>query len=298
MVSQGNIVVTDRLGSVRWSNAAGGSSYYPYGEERSIVTADDREKFGTYMRDNPGQDYAEQRYYGTGRGGSGARIRRDSDGGRGSYGKLESIRVRARGSGNFIDPGGLFRCNPDFCKPVSTVPAPPSQYNGNNGSQGPTFNWGPYPGDTEGPDPSPADTVLNGKSQNLLKSRLANFGSTHCNQVFSSVIQGYSTSDFVAEKPVAKTSISTTQRWPRTLPIRRIRLPATVSARHLATLWHTGKPLRPSSGMTLPQSFWGPTSFRIRIRSTRATSFCTSFYMHTRTAGATTRYSSISKTSV
>src|SRR5205823_3638594 len=31
-------------------------------------TADGREKFGTYTRDNPGQDYADQRYYGVGTG--------------------------------------------------------------------------------------------------------------------------------------------------------------------------------------------------------------------------------------
>ena len=30
--------------------------------------ADGREKFGTYTRDNPGQDYADQRYYGVGKG--------------------------------------------------------------------------------------------------------------------------------------------------------------------------------------------------------------------------------------
>src|SRR6266516_1195087 len=42
-------------------------SYDPYGEERTS-TADNREKFGTYTRDNPGQDYADQRYYGVGTG--------------------------------------------------------------------------------------------------------------------------------------------------------------------------------------------------------------------------------------
>jgi len=62
--SKGNLVVTDRTGSVRWSNTALGtwwSAYYPYGEERTS-TADNREKFGTYTRDNAGQDYADQRY--------------------------------------------------------------------------------------------------------------------------------------------------------------------------------------------------------------------------------------------
>jgi RHS repeat-associated protein len=41
--------------------------YYPYGEERT-TTADGREKFGTYMRDSTGQDYADQRYYNVGTG--------------------------------------------------------------------------------------------------------------------------------------------------------------------------------------------------------------------------------------
>jgi RHS repeat-associated protein len=64
------IVVTDRLGSVRartdsagWTNM----SYYPYGEERTS-TVDGKDKFATYFHDGPGQDYAEQRYYGTGTG--------------------------------------------------------------------------------------------------------------------------------------------------------------------------------------------------------------------------------------
>jgi RHS repeat-associated protein len=65
--SQGQLVTTDRLGSVRWHQTAGPSAFYPYGEERTN-TADDREKFGTYMRDDPTQDYADQRYYGVGTG--------------------------------------------------------------------------------------------------------------------------------------------------------------------------------------------------------------------------------------
>ena len=59
-------VVTDRLGSVRWSYGTS-ISYFPYGEERT-VTADGTEKFGTYFRDGVGQDYAEQRYYNNGTG--------------------------------------------------------------------------------------------------------------------------------------------------------------------------------------------------------------------------------------
>jgi RHS repeat-associated protein len=47
----------DRLGS------AGGSRYFPYGEEKQ-VTAQDRDKFATYYRDGTtGLDYAQNRYY-------------------------------------------------------------------------------------------------------------------------------------------------------------------------------------------------------------------------------------------
>ena len=64
--AKGNVVVTDRLGSVRYSGGVS-HSYFPYGEERT-VTPDGTEKFGTYLRDGPGQDYAEQRYYNNGTG--------------------------------------------------------------------------------------------------------------------------------------------------------------------------------------------------------------------------------------
>jgi len=60
--SKGLVVAADRLGSVRANSNGERMSYYPYGEERTS-TADDREKFGTYTRDNPYQDYADQRYY-------------------------------------------------------------------------------------------------------------------------------------------------------------------------------------------------------------------------------------------
>jgi RHS repeat-associated protein len=43
------------------------TSYFPYGEERTS-TPDGTEKFGTYYRDGPGQDYAQQRYYNNGTG--------------------------------------------------------------------------------------------------------------------------------------------------------------------------------------------------------------------------------------
>ncbi len=67
--SKGYTVVTDRLGSVRWSSLGGvtGYIYFPYGEERT-GTSNDTEKFATYTRDSSGQDYADQRYYGVGTG--------------------------------------------------------------------------------------------------------------------------------------------------------------------------------------------------------------------------------------
>jgi RHS repeat-associated protein len=67
VMSRGVIVATDRLGSVRANGNGESFAYYPYGEERTS-TADGREKFGTYVRDNAGQDYADQRYYNVGTG--------------------------------------------------------------------------------------------------------------------------------------------------------------------------------------------------------------------------------------
>jgi RHS repeat-associated protein len=65
--SGSQVVVTDRLGSVRANSGGESLAYFPYGEERGS-SADGREKFGTYMRDGVGQDYADQRYYGVGTG--------------------------------------------------------------------------------------------------------------------------------------------------------------------------------------------------------------------------------------
>jgi len=59
IVSRGVTVQPDRLGS----NRAGGSRFFPYGEEQQ-VTAQDRDKFATYYRDSTtGLDYAQNRYY-------------------------------------------------------------------------------------------------------------------------------------------------------------------------------------------------------------------------------------------
>jgi RHS repeat-associated protein len=67
VVSRGVTVATDRLGSVRANSNGESFAYYPYGEERT-TTADGREKFGSYARDNTSSDYADQRYYNVGMG--------------------------------------------------------------------------------------------------------------------------------------------------------------------------------------------------------------------------------------
>ena len=60
---KGVAVLTDRLGSVRANSNGESFSYFPWGEERGTGTADGRTKFAGYYRDQPGQDYANARYY-------------------------------------------------------------------------------------------------------------------------------------------------------------------------------------------------------------------------------------------
>jgi RHS repeat-associated protein len=102
-----SVQLTDRLGSVRWGGNTA-SSYFPYGEERTS-TADAREKFGTYVRDGLGQDYADQRYYGSVQGrfwspdpSSGSR-----PGDPGSWNKYADV---GGDPVNFNDPAGTDEC--------------------------------------------------------------------------------------------------------------------------------------------------------------------------------------------
>src|SRR5450755_1641366 len=61
--AENNAVAVDGLGSVRWSAAGGGHTYYPYGVEYS-TSSGDTEKYATYTRDSlTGFDYAMHRYY-------------------------------------------------------------------------------------------------------------------------------------------------------------------------------------------------------------------------------------------
>jgi RHS repeat-associated protein len=62
----GKAVLRDRLGSVMarvdYYTGIERHDYFPYGEERT-PSIGDRNKFGTYHRDQTGLDYADQRYY-------------------------------------------------------------------------------------------------------------------------------------------------------------------------------------------------------------------------------------------
>jgi RHS repeat-associated protein len=113
VMSRGVIVATDRLGTVRANGNGEQFAYYPYGEERTS-TADGREKFGTYVRDSPTQDYADQRYYGVGTGRfnvpdslglSGAISGIPGSFNRYSYVKGDPI--------NSLDPSGMVSCSLD-----------------------------------------------------------------------------------------------------------------------------------------------------------------------------------------
>ena len=58
----------DGIGTARWDNSLGGNGveawFYPWGEERGTVTANDRVKFATYRGDSESSlDYAGNRYY-------------------------------------------------------------------------------------------------------------------------------------------------------------------------------------------------------------------------------------------
>jgi RHS repeat-associated protein len=117
--AEGNLVRTDRLGSVR-AGGPGGLGYqaqYPYGVEYT-TTANDREKYATYTRDSlTGFDYAVNRYYSSqwGRflspdpymadsGGAGD-LRDPGSWNRYAYALNEPV--------SLYDPAGLFACSGD-----------------------------------------------------------------------------------------------------------------------------------------------------------------------------------------
>jgi RHS repeat-associated protein len=154
VMSRGVIVATDRLGTVRANGNGEQFAYYPYGEERTS-TADGREKFGTYVRDSPTQDYADQRYYapGSGRfmtpdimGLNAAKLQNPGSWNRYAYAYGDPI--------NLADPTGRTPCGDLFAKGQVDYcydPCDPATWeNGFMPAPDPTCNADPDP-----PDPGP-----------------------------------------------------------------------------------------------------------------------------------------------
>jgi RHS repeat-associated protein len=154
--------VYDRLGTAKYNQNGAMMSFYPYGEERGTVTANDSLKFATYTRDTAtGLDYADQRYYA------------------GNFGRFMSPdRYKATGKGtsdpsapsswnrysyvlgdpiNFLDPAGRLWCNPDdICSPDGPPP-----YYCDDGEGGPQ-DCGGGGGGSPPPPPPPCWSDLGG----------------------------------------------------------------------------------------------------------------------------------------
>ena len=104
-------VVTDRVGSVV-SRAGAAVDYFPYGEEKT-VTANPSEKFGTYLRDATGLDYANQRYFASGTGRFLSSDPYEASGGPSDPGSLNRSSYVMGDPINFVDPIGLYRSTLD-----------------------------------------------------------------------------------------------------------------------------------------------------------------------------------------
>ena len=188
-------VARDRLGSVRAGNSGANR---PYGENYGTQNADG---FATYYQDaSTGLNYADQRYYNAtfGRFMTADPYQADDDG---------SDRPEEPGSWNryayvlndaitFYDPEGLFaQCPPGThtgsngttcvgraqpVGPIGDPPTPPGKAGGGVGGGG-----------SRGTGGRPTDVGLTTQSENILSTRLANFGSSNCNKVFGKAISGY-----------------------------------------------------------------------------------------------------------
>jgi RHS repeat-associated protein len=102
------VIVSDRLGSVRWRSDTGAMKYYPYGEE-PVTTASGREKFGTYHRDQATNlDYADQRYYASGFGRFLTPDPYKASGGPGDPGSWNQYGYAGGDPVNRVDPKGLY----------------------------------------------------------------------------------------------------------------------------------------------------------------------------------------------
>jgi RHS repeat-associated protein len=137
IVSRGVTVQPDRIGS----NRAGGSRYFPYGEEQQS-TAQDRDKFATYYRDSTtGLDYAQNRYYASTLGRFVSPDPYKSANGTANPQEWNQYAYVATDPINYYDPAGLFICNPT--DPICNPPTEPI------GPTGPScddfFGCGPGP---------------------------------------------------------------------------------------------------------------------------------------------------------
>ena len=118
LIRQYHTVVVDRLGSVRWRSVERGGQawqvggevlrYRPYGDEVT-PTGNYRDKFGTYLRDESGFDYADQRYYDSGKGRFLTVDPYEASGGAGEPGSWNRYSYIGGDPVNYYDPKGLFR---------------------------------------------------------------------------------------------------------------------------------------------------------------------------------------------
>ncbi len=188
-------VVVDRLGSL-----GGATKYYPYGQERTTTTQD-TEKFATYHRDATNLDYADQRYYTSAWGRFLTPDPYRASGGPADPQSWNRYAYVENDPANFHDPSGLLRAMPEgaperycyidgarfsieMCELIFGRP-------GGGGPVQPGPSLPPAPGD-------PVDAATNQQARGRLNERLANFASSNCAKVFDSVIEDYTTSDFVS----------------------------------------------------------------------------------------------------
>jgi RHS repeat-associated protein len=211
-------VLTDRLGSVRVRTLGTLEqfNYYPWGEERGTTTAQNRDKFATYFRDGTGSDYAQNRYYESTLGRfrtpdpyrASAALRNPQTWNRYAYVHGDPV--------NFADTLGLFEQTVGCGAPGTEycLDAGDTSGYGERGFLGydpegggavysplPVGLAGPsvVPGDATGDGSGrPVDTVTDQQARGRLGERLANFASSNCAKVFGSVIEDYTTNDFVS----------------------------------------------------------------------------------------------------
>ncbi len=192
----------DRLGSNRGS----GSRYYPWGEDRS-TPSNDQVRFATYTRDSATLlDYADQRYYGNAQGRFMTPDPYSASGGTSDPGSWNRYAYTRGDPVNRFDPEGMFDCPENTtCMTVVSPGVGPLTYNSlvyaSTSAGVASTNW--YASQISAAKAAAQSYVTAFltafQAQTLLGARLNNFASSHCANVFASVIQGYSTSDFIQD---------------------------------------------------------------------------------------------------